>query len=185
MAIEQRFDLGALRAAVEMLEGSLKLQGKTRLLPAGVHVGARTEKEGGTRVSGPTVRLQLPIFNPGRAESARLEALAFQAQRMLEDRQIHARAEVREKADQLKTSRNLVRHFEEVVGPRRKRIVEMKKGYYNMMLAGADELLRAKRDETEAEIPLIEARRSYWIARTELAQALGGAIPEVVVKGEK
>ncbi len=64
-----------------------------------------------------------------------------------------------------------------VVAPRKKRIVEMTRGYYNMMLKGADELLRARRDEIEAEASGIEARRAYWAARTELALALGGAIP--------
>lgn len=184
MALEQRFDLLALRAAIELLESSLGLQKKTRLLPAGVHVGARLEKEGNARVAGPTLRLQLPIFNSGRAESARLEALYFQATRTLEDHEIRARADVRQKTDALATSRELVRHYEEVVAPRKKRIVEMKKGYYNMMLAGADDLLRAKRDEVESELPLIDARRAYWIARTELAHALGGALPETLA-GEK
>jgi len=63
------------------------------------------------------------------------------------------------------------------VAPRKKRVVDMTRGYYNMMLKGADELLRARRDEVEAEASLVEARKSYWIARTELALALGGAIP--------
>jgi hypothetical protein len=31
----------------------------------------------------------------------------------------------------------------------------------------------------------VEARKSYWIARTELALALGGAIPSAGVEGEK
>ncbi len=184
LAIEQRFDLAAARAAIDLLEGTLRLQKKTRFLPAGVSVAAHTEKEDGVRVSGPSVRLQLPIFNPGRAESSRIEAMYFQAQRLFEDGAARARAEVREKRDQLLGSRALVAHHESVVAPRRKRIVLMTRGYYNMMLKGADELLRARREEVEAEAELIEARRSYWVARTELALALGGAIPGVT-EGER
>jgi len=177
VALAQRLDLAAARAAIELLEGTLRLQKRTRLLPAGVRVGVETEKEDGVRVTGPRVALQLPIFNPGRAESARVEALYFQAQRLLEDGAARARAEVREKRDQLFGSRALIAHHEGIVAPRKKRIVEMKRGYYNMMLKGADDLLRARRDEVEAEADLIDARKSYWIARTELALALGGAIP--------
>lgn len=184
VALEQRFDLAAARAAIDLLEGTLRLQKKTRFLPAGVAVGAHTEKEDGVRISGPSIRLQLPIFNPGRAESSRIEAMYFQAQRLFEDGAARARAEVREKRDQLLGSRALVSHHESVVAPRKKRIVEMTRGYYNMMLKGADELLRARREEIEAEASLIEARRSYWVARTELALALGGAIPGVA-EGEK
>ncbi len=177
VALAQRLDLTAARAAIELLEGTLRLQKRTRLLPAGVRVGVETEKEDGVRVTGPRVALQLPIFNPGRAESARVEALYFQAQRLLEDGATRARAEVREKRDQLFGSRALIAHHEGIVAPRKKRIVLMKRGYYNMMLKGADDLPRARRDEVEAEAFLIEARKSYWIARTELALALGGAIP--------
>jgi len=184
VAIAQRFDLLAARAAIDLLEGTLRLQKKTRFLPAGIRAGAHTEKEDGVRISGPSLQLQLPIFNPGRAESSRLEAMYFQAQRLFEDGAVRARAEVREKRDHLLGSRALVEHHEAVVAPRRKRIVEMTRGYYNMMLKGADELLRARRDEIEAEASLIEARRSYWVARTELALALGGAIPGVA-EGDK
>ncbi len=176
-ALAPRLDLTAARAAIELLEGTLRLQKRTRLLPAGVRVGVETEKEDGVRITGPRVALQLPIFNPGRAESARVEALYFQAQRLLEDIATRARAEVREKRDQLFGSRALIAHHEGIVAPRKKRIVEMKRGYYNMMLKGADDLLRARREEVEAEADLIEARKSYWIARTELALAMGGAIP--------
>lgn len=178
LAIEQRFDLAAARAAIDLLAGTLKLQKGTRLLPAGVRVGVSAEKEGDVKLTGPTVQLQLPIFNPGRAETARVEALYLQAQRLFEDRAIRARAEVRQKRDQLFGSRELLRYFEGTVGPRKARIVEMTRSYYNMMLRGADDLLRAKRDEVEAELALIDARRSYWVARTELALALGGSIPE-------
>ena len=184
VALAQRLDLAAARSAIELLEGTLRLQKKTRLLPAGVRLGVETEKEDGVRVTGPRVALQLPIFNPGRAESARVEALYFQAQRLLEDGAARARAEVREKRDQLFGSRALIQHHEGTVAPRKKRIVEMKRGYYNMMLKGADDLLRARREEVEAEGDLIEARKSYWVARTELALALGGAIPGAV-EGEK
>jgi cobalt-zinc-cadmium efflux system outer membrane protein len=177
VALEQRFDLAAARAAIELLGGTLKLHKNTRLLPAGVEVGVRTEKEGGVRLTGPTVKLQLPIFNLGQAESARLEALYFQAQRLLEDEAARARSEVREKRDQLFGSRALVEHHEEIVAPRKKRVVEMTRGHYNMMLKGADDLLRARRDEVEAEASLVDARKTYWIARAELALALGGAIP--------
>ncbi len=178
MALQQRLDLVAARAAIDLLGDALKLQKRTRLLPAGVHVGARTEKDNGVRVTGPEVRLQLPIFNPGRAEASRIEALYLQAQRLFEDRAVRVRSEVRRSRDQLFGSRELLRYLEGTVAPRKKRIVEMTRAYYNMMLRGADDLLRAKRDEVETELALIEARRAYWVARTELALALGGSIPE-------
>jgi len=178
LALDQRFDIAATRAAIDLLESALKLQKRTRLLPAGIAVGARTEKEGTVRVTGPSLRLQLPIFNPGRAETSRLQAMYLQAQRLFEDGSVRARAEVREKREELAAYRGLVRDLEEEVAPRRRRIVDMSRARYNMMLKGADDLLRARLEEVESEIHLAEARTSYWIARTDLALALGGRIPE-------
>ena len=176
LALARRFDIAAARSASELIDASLGLQKKTRLLPAGVHLGATIEKEGSARVAGPSVRLQLPLFNPGRYETARLEPLALQARRLREDTETRARAEVREALERMRGARDLARRQEEEVVPRRRRIVEMTLGHYNMMLRGADDLLRARRDEAEAELELNDARRAFWTARVELALALGGAL---------
>jgi outer membrane protein TolC len=176
-ALEQRFDVAAAKAASEMLNAAFKLQRKTRLLPAGAHVGVQREKEGPAKVTGPTIRLQLPIFNPGRFESARLEALSFQAERLLEDLETRARAEVRERVEQMHGAREIVAQQESSAIPRRKRIVDLTQAQFNMMLKGADDLLRAKRDEVEAGIVRNDALRAYWTARVDLTLALGGSIP--------
>lgn len=178
-ALEQRFDLAAARAAVELLESTLRLQRKTRWLPAGVRAGARVEREEGNRVrlQGPEVKLQLPIFNPGRAESARLEALWLQAQRLREDLEVRARAEVRERVERVRSARELAVYWRETAIPQRARILDMTLQRYNMMLKGADHLLEAKKRAVLAEIRWIEARRDARVARVELALAAGGAVP--------
>ena len=56
-----------------------------------------TEKDvTGARVTGPELRLQLPLFDTGKASVARLEAEHRRAQRQLEAIAIAARSEVRE-----------------------------------------------------------------------------------------
>jgi cobalt-zinc-cadmium efflux system outer membrane protein len=43
------------------------------------------------------------------------------------------------------------------------------------MLVGAFELLEAKREESAAAAEYVEALHEYWLARVDLAQAIGGA----------
>jgi cobalt-zinc-cadmium efflux system outer membrane protein len=45
------------------------------------------------------------------------------------------------------------------------------------MLAGAFELLAARREQYEAYLEYIAAVRDYWLARTELRHASGGVLP--------
>lgn len=187
VAIEQRFDLAAARAAVELLEGTLRLQKKTRFLPAGIRAGVKVEREGSkgerVRVVGPDVRLQLPIFNPGRAESNRIESLYFQAQRLLEDGAVRARAEVRSARDRYRASSAIVTAYESSVVPERQRIQSLTLAQYNMMLRGADELLEAKKEVVMAEKKLVDALRDAALARIDLALAVGGALPDEVQPG--
>ena len=71
---------------------------RTRFFPVGLQFGVNTEKEiTGARVTGPELRLQLPIFDTGKASRrapARREHR--RAQRQLEALAVDARSEVRE-----------------------------------------------------------------------------------------
>ena len=53
-----------------------------------------------------------------------------------------------------------------------------------MMLKGTYDLLLAKQNEVEAERAYILAWRDYWLARTQLALALGGRLPETEGSGQ-
>ena len=86
-AVAQRLDLQARRLRLDLIGQSLALRAKTRYLPAEIKLGVDTEKEpDGQRVTGPTLDLELPIFNRGQGEIAKLTAQYRQAQRELEAR---------------------------------------------------------------------------------------------------
>jgi cobalt-zinc-cadmium efflux system outer membrane protein len=178
LAIEKRQDLQAARWGVDLVGRALAMRRKTRYFPIGVQAGINTEKEiTGERVTGPELRLQLPLFDTGKADVARLEAEHRRAQRQLEAIAVDARSEVREARDRMLAARDLSTYYGRVLLPQRVRILELTLRHYNAMLTGAYELLQAKRDEVETEKAYVEAWRDYWIARARLERALGGALP--------
>jgi cobalt-zinc-cadmium efflux system outer membrane protein len=94
-AMTNRFDLASARRAMENAEYALNLRSKTRFLPTALHVGGSTEREPhGERLTGPEIELELPLFDQGQGEIARLGAHYRQAQRRFEALAINARSEV-------------------------------------------------------------------------------------------
>lgn len=181
LAIEQRLDVGAARWGVDLVGRALALKKGTRYFPVGINVGVRTEREPekapSVRTTGPSLALQLPIFDTGRASIARLEAHYQQSQRMLEALAINARSEVREARDLVVAWRDMAAYYRGVLLPQRVQILDLTLRHYNMMLKGAYDLLLAKQSEVATERAYVEAWRDYWIARTELERAVGGRLP--------
>jgi outer membrane protein, heavy metal efflux system len=177
LAISRRLDIAAARFGVEVVGRALALRKGTRYLPIGINVGIETEKDSaGQRVTGPSLALQLPIFDTGKASIARLEAEHRQAQRQLEALAINARSEVREARDLVNATRDVARYYGQVLLPQRVAILDLMLKQHNMMLKGAYDLLLAKQSEVTAERAYIEAWRDYWIAHTALERAVGGRL---------
>ena len=185
LAVRQRLDLDAARWGVDLVGRALALKKKTRFFPIGIQVGIQREKgTDGQRVTGPSLELQLPIFDTGKAQVALLEAEYLRAQRQLEALAVNARSEVREARDSMIAARDLAGYYGTVLLPQRFAILEQTQRHYNMMFKGAYDLLLAKQAEAQAERARIEAWRDYWIARTELERALGGRLPRPGDAGE-
>lgn len=186
-AISNRLDIEAARWGVETVGRALALKQKTRYFPVGIEVGVQHERESdGQRVTGPSLGLQLPIFDTGKASIARLKAEYGRSQRQLEGLAVNTRSEVREARDTMLAAREVKERYETVLLPQRVKILEETTLHYNMMLKGAYDLLMAKQAEVTAERGYVDAWRDYWIARTELERAVGGRLPGTVAdRGNK
>ncbi len=171
----QRLDLQAARAQVAAAERALALKVGTRFLPAGISLGVNTEREPeGEQITGPTLDLELPIFNQGQGEIATLRARDLQARRQLEAKLVDAHAEVRVARAQVAANRALAVSLRDTVLPQRQQALRLTLEQYNSMLKGAYDLLTAKANEAAAERTYLEAWRDYWIARADLERAVGG-----------
>lgn len=178
LAEEQRYDLAAARAGLDLVGRALALRKGTRFLPIGVEVGVSTEKEpDGSRLTGPTLVLELPIFDTGKASIAKLEAEEKKARRQLEGLTIEARSQVREAFDALRAARQLADFHRDVLLPQQAFVVDQTLRHHNMMLEGVYELIEDRKEEVLAQIAAGEIERDYWIARARLELALGGRLP--------
>ena len=176
LAMTQRLDLAAMRVKVETVAQALAVTKGFRYF-ASIELGVDTEREpGGQRVTGPTISIQVPIFDQGQARVARVEAQFAQFQQRFAAMAIDARSEVREARDLMQAQRDLWQHYK-VLLPERVRILNLTLHQYNGMLKSPYDLLLAKQDEITTERAYIEAWRDYWIARSQLERAVGGKLP--------
>lgn len=176
LAIAQRLDLAASKAEIGAVVQSLGLT-KTYRYVGAIEFGVDTEKSPDRqRVTGPTLRLELPIFNQGKSRIARLEAQLRQAERRLEAQAIDVRSEVREARDRLLAKKDLSIYYRDELLPERKRVLELTLTNYNAMLKSPYDLLLARQNELAAERGYIDALRDYWIARADLERAVGGSL---------
>ncbi len=177
MAIENRLDLAAEKKAVEALAQALGITVDWRWIGQ-IEVGISSERETDrTWVTGPSLAIELPIFNQRQADIARLESQLRRSQNRLTAQAIEIRSEVRSLRNRLIMQRNLITHYRTTVLPLREQIVKLTHKNYNYMLAGAFELLMAKQQEFEAYQKYLEALRDYWIVRADMQRSLGGRLP--------
>lgn len=177
LAREQRLDLAAARREVDLLDDALALARRWRLLGR-VEVGIEREREAdGSRVSGPTLALALPLFDQGQAAVARAEAQRERSQAMLAGLELSVDAEVRMGVERVAALRSIVQDYSEALIPQREAVVARQTERLNYMLIGVFELLLARQQEYDAYQGYLESVRDYWQARVALARAIGTQLP--------
>ena len=176
LAVSQRLDLAAARSETESIAAALRLKQKTRYLP-GVTVGVSTERDtDGQRVTGPSLGLEIPLFDQGQPAVARLVAQYQQAQNRLAALEVNVRSEVRQAQDALLATRAATELYAKTLLPQRQKILRETLLHYNAMQKSSYELLAAKEREQITERGYVESLRNYWIARAELEHAVGGRL---------
>ncbi|MBA3963429.1 MAG: TolC family protein [Chthoniobacterales bacterium] len=175
-ALSQRLDLQALDMKLNLIGQALAFRTKTRFIPTKVSLGVDTEKDpAGQRVTGPTLDLELPIFNQGQGAIARLAAQYRQVRDQRDAAIVNAQSEVREAREQMLAARDLAFYIGKQLLPTQQKALHLTLQQYNYMLKSAYDLLLTKQNEVAAERSYIEAWRDYWIARAELERAVGGS----------
>lgn len=185
VAVAQRLDVSAARRNVQAMGYALGLAKTTRWVGT-VNVNVEAGRlRGSRRLSfGPSVALEIPLFDQRQAQIARLEAFKRQGDRELEALAIDVRADVRSSSARVLTARSVVEQYGKVVVPLRENVVRFSQEQYDAMLLGVYQLIQAKQAEFDAYREYIEALRDYWIARSDLERAVGarvGAPPAPVV----
>ncbi len=174
-ALQQRLDVQAARREAEATAAALGLTRTTGFINV-FDAGYRNKSQSGSpRSNGYQIELELPLFDWSGAKTARAEARYMQSVHRVADIAIRARSQARESYSAYRTSYDLARHYRDEVVPLRKKISEEMQLRYNGMLASVFELLADARAQIASVNAAIEAQRDYWLADTDLQQAINGS----------
>lgn len=177
LANVQRLDLKAASSAVALNERAYEMTRRFRFLgeiEAGVEYERETDR---SRLLGPTVAVELPIFNYGAGRLLRAQATLEQRQAALASLQIAINSDVARAHNDVAAARNRYEIHQIRLLPTRQSIVARTFELQNYMLASPFELLDAKRIEYEAYATALQSLTDYWLARAELSRAVGAKLP--------
>lgn len=178
LALENRLDLAAAQSGVALREDALGITRRWRWLGS-VEVGYERESElDGEVLRGPSLSLELPIFNQGQGAVARARAELMQARAELDALVLNVNNTARLSLEELNVAREIAERYRTELVPRREAIVARTQERVNYMLVGIFELLLAKQEEYDAYQEYLEAVRDYWTARAALRGAVGGRLPD-------
>lgn len=176
-AITHSLDLAQAKAKVEVAcRRSGITQWSTILSDLEVGVMSTRENDGNWHV-GPSVSLQIPLFDQGQARNA---AAAAELRRALQEyvaEAIKLRSAARAGRERLVAARERAAYCHDVLLPARDEVLRESQLQYNAMQIGVFQLLLAKREEIAAGSQYIESLRDYWMARANLELILAGRNP--------
>jgi outer membrane protein TolC len=176
-AMQNRLDIQAAKLQTQSVATSLGLSKATRfinVLDVGYQNNFETDKG---RLHGYDINIEIPLFDWGSSKVARAQAVYMQSVNRLAETAVNARSEVRESYSAYVTDYDVAKHYRDEVVPLRKTISDELLLRYNGMLASVFELLADSREQVGAVNGYIEALKDYWLAETDLQQAVGGRLP--------
>ncbi len=184
MAAESSLTLLAARREAEISASAAGVTSAFRLL-GDTGIGYEREEESdGSRISGPTLDLELPIFNQGQARVARAQAQLRVARARLARIELSSANAVEAGAERVRVTSEIVRIHREALVPQRETVVARSQEQQNYMLIGVFDLIRAKTEEYDAYQSYLEAVRDYWLARVDLMRVVGARLPSERQKTE-
>jgi len=177
LAVAQRADLAAARQQHATLHYAVNLAKTSRwfgVLNLGVEVG---RLRSGTLSYGPSISVELPLFDQRQAVIARLAAMERAAAATEQAVAIDIRADVNVVRARLVAARRTVELYRTTVLPTRRDLTRLAQVQYDAMLLGVYHLLQIRQQEVSAMTEYLEALREYWTARSDLERAVGSRLP--------
>ncbi|MEE8308680.1 MAG: TolC family protein [Gammaproteobacteria bacterium] len=182
LAQAQRLDLLAARAEASALAQRVGFVGWSRWL-GDLDLGIEREREAdGTRLSGPTLELEIPVFNQHRDDLLIADASLAQAAAKLTALALQVENDVRLAYAGIENARARVATYQDSLIPAYDDVVARTQEEVNFMLTGVFELLDVKQEQLAAHEGYLRSVSGYWIARAQLAKAVGISLP--VTPGE-
>jgi cobalt-zinc-cadmium efflux system outer membrane protein len=184
LAMNERLDLKAAAAAVAVGESALDMNRRYRYLGT-IEGGIEFERDSDeSLLLGPTLNLELPLFNQGQGRIARSSANLAQRHASVDALALAIEHDIAVAHTRVLAARERVEIFQQRFVPARRAIVLRTQEMQNFQIVSPFESLRAKIAEYDAYDGYINALRDYWLARTSLTRAVGTALPSSAQAGE-
>ena len=169
-----------LLAAREGVKVAAGVAGVARVygLLGSTSIGYDREREvDGAVIRGPTLELELPVFNRQGANRARAFGQMRLAQAKLASLSLQAANGVPLAAERVRVHREIVALYREGLVPQREAVARQSQLEQNFALIGQFEVLQARAQQFDAYQGFLESVRDYWLARVELARLVGSRLP--------
>ncbi len=179
LAQRQRQDLAVARQNVLAQAQTLGMTADFRFFSE-LNLGPEFEREtdGQWRI-GPILSFPLPLFDQGQAKLSRAQAMLRQSEQECLALAVDVQSQVRAARAKLTNARAKAVLYRDEVIPAERDVLHQTELQYNGMYIGVFELLQTKKEQIDASREYVESLRDYWIARSELDQAVGGRLPSV------
>jgi outer membrane protein TolC len=181
-ALTRRVDIIADRLELDALAQEYGLTEQTRAISmlevTGIANRARSAEGEKATPKGFEVAVQIPIFDFGKAQSAKARETYMGTVNRLLEKAVNARSEAREAYQTWRGRHDIARSYQTRVLPLRKIITEESLLRYNGMLVDAFELLTEARETVASNVAAIRAKRDFLLADVDFQAALiGGGAP--------
>ena len=173
IAATERLDIDAAKRLVAARAARLRTRQRFRFLgelEAGIDYERETDH---SRLLGPSLSLELPIFNRGAGRILRAQAELERDEARLTALKVSASNQLRTAFRTLLSAHKRLGIYQSQYLPARKRAVHRTQELQNFMLASPFQSLRAKAAEYEAYSGYIDTLNAYWHARITLSRAVG------------
>lgn len=170
-------DLLAARKGETVAAGAARISRWFRLLGT-TTVGYDREREVDRSViKGPTLDLELPIFNQNGARVARAQAQLRLARARLAALELNAANAIPAASERVRVLSEVVGIYRAALVPEREIVARQSQLEQNFALIGEFEVLVARAQQYDAYQGFLEAVRDYWLARIDLMRLIGSRLP--------
>lgn len=172
-AHEQRLDI--IRAEQEVAVRKLALKKARRVFSEdGQELGIELENEEGERFLGPTISVEVPIFDRGKIRQAKAAAELIEAERRLIALKRSVETDVRTSHQRVSARQRTTLAYQNRLVPSARTLAALARERFNVGTIDASDFLETQLAISEARLEAIDAAADYWEARVDLAKAVGG-----------
>lgn len=180
-AVRRRVDVRIARIELDFMAKSASLTQATRFLNllelAGISKTTREAGSSPVRAQGVEAEFQIPLFDFGEARVRQAEEKYRGALHRLAEKAVNARSEAREAYAAYRSSYEVAVHYQREILPLRKIIAEETQLRYGAMQIDDFALLIEARQRLAAIGVAIEAKRDFWLRKTDVLNAVLGGAP--------